>query len=281
MRIFVTGANGYLGRNFIKKAIKQNYKIFALTRKKNNKKIKNVKWLVGSIDKEWKELSRSDILIHFAAVGVNKKFASLKRCFDFNVLKSTNLILNALKANCLNWIIITSNKEQKIDKIKINKETIKKNMKTPYFNHALTKSIFSRICLTFTNNKIKCRIIKLFHVYGGDERKTRLWPSLIKSAKNNKDFKMTPGKQIYDFNHIEDIVDGLLDAINFNRKSKYFPQTWDMASGNAMSVKSFAKKIWKKYNPKSRLIFSKIKVYDRESYTVNKKVFWKIKCRKP
>ena len=91
MRIFVTGANGYLGRNFIKKAIKQNYKIFALTRKKNNKKIKNVKWLVGSIDKEWKELSRSDILIHFAAVGVNKKFASLKRCFDFNVLKSTNL----------------------------------------------------------------------------------------------------------------------------------------------------------------------------------------------
>ena len=35
MKIFLTGSNGYIGRNFIKKASKNN-KIFALTRKKNN-----------------------------------------------------------------------------------------------------------------------------------------------------------------------------------------------------------------------------------------------------
>ena len=38
MNIFLTGANGYLGRNFIKEAIKYNHKIFATTRKKNDNK---------------------------------------------------------------------------------------------------------------------------------------------------------------------------------------------------------------------------------------------------
>ena len=34
MKIFVTGSNGYIGRNFIKFAAKKNVKIFAVTRKK-------------------------------------------------------------------------------------------------------------------------------------------------------------------------------------------------------------------------------------------------------
>ena len=39
MKLFITGSNGYIARNFIKKQLKKN-KIFAVTRKKNNKKIK-------------------------------------------------------------------------------------------------------------------------------------------------------------------------------------------------------------------------------------------------
>lgn len=38
MKLFITGANGYIGRNFIKYAVKQNIKIFAVTSKKKIKK---------------------------------------------------------------------------------------------------------------------------------------------------------------------------------------------------------------------------------------------------
>ena len=57
MRIFVTGSNGYIGNAFIKEAAKKGIKVYALTRKKKNKSIKNVKWLIGSIEKNWNEFN--------------------------------------------------------------------------------------------------------------------------------------------------------------------------------------------------------------------------------
>ena len=103
MKIFLTGANGYIGRNFLKRAAIKGHKIYAVTRKKNNKKIKNVSWLVGPIDKKWKELEKANVLLHLATVGGYEKFPKFKQCYEFNVIKSTNLILNALEANCKNY----------------------------------------------------------------------------------------------------------------------------------------------------------------------------------
>ena len=40
MNLFVTGSNGYIGRNFIEKAAKKGIKIFAVTRKKIIKRLK-------------------------------------------------------------------------------------------------------------------------------------------------------------------------------------------------------------------------------------------------
>jgi len=74
MNIFLTGGTGFIGKSFLKLAIKKNHYVFATTRKIKNKKISNVKWLVGNFDKNWKnELKKSDMLVHFASTGVLKK----------------------------------------------------------------------------------------------------------------------------------------------------------------------------------------------------------------
>ena len=124
----------------------------------------------------------------------------------------------------------------------------------PHFNYALTKYLFTQIAKNLSKSfNVKCRIVKLFHVYGEDEKKTRLWPLLNYHSKNNKDLNMTSGHQTYDFNHIDDVIDGLIDCINFKVKNKNFPQEWDLASGKSMSVREFAKKIWKKNKAKSKI----------------------------
>ena len=81
MKIFVTGGTGYLGGNFIELALRRNHNIFATTRKYQKNK-KNLKWLKGPFYKNWKELEKADVLIHFAAEGVYDKTCSLKKCID-------------------------------------------------------------------------------------------------------------------------------------------------------------------------------------------------------
>jgi len=283
MKLFVTGANGYIGRNFIKKASLKGLKIFALTRKKKNKKIKNVKWLVGSLESNWKELKQTDVLIHLAAVGGYSRFSSFEECYNFNVLKSRHLLDNSINNGCNKMLIISSKKEKKIKSLKINKKLIKSYEKKPDYIYALTKAMFSKICLNYSkeNKNLKLRIIRLYHVYGRDEKKTRLWPALIHAAKNNKDFKMTPGNQKTDFNYIDDVINSLIEATNFSKKNKKFPQVWDMCSGKTMSVKKFAQIIWNKINPKSKITFSKTKNYDNKNYNTSKKNFWKINYTRP
>ena len=58
--------------------------------KKKNKKIKNVQWLVGSIEKKWKELEKTDVLVHLATYGGYERFPKFKDCYNFNFLKSKN-----------------------------------------------------------------------------------------------------------------------------------------------------------------------------------------------
>ena len=284
MKLFITGANGYIGRNFINKASKKNFKIFALTRKKRNKRIKNVKWLIGSINQNWKELNHQTILIHFAAEGAKRDYGeNYKRFYKFNVVLSKKLIENAVRSNCKNWIIISTNKEKRIENLRITKSLLQKKKNDHDFNYALTKFYFTKECLKIAKkNNIRCRILRLFHIYGGDENKTRLWPSLIRAAKKNADFKMSSGNQITDFNHIDDVVDGIIDATNFSKKNKKkYPQVWDMASGKTLTVKKFAKSIWSKFKPKSRILFDKLAVYDQTNYKVKKSIHWKIKLTKP
>ena len=94
MKIFLTGGTGYIGTNFIKYALKKNHKIYATSRRKKNKKRKNLFWLHGRIDKNWPQLKHCDVLVHLASEGVYNKYASFKKCYTFNVRASTKLLEN-------------------------------------------------------------------------------------------------------------------------------------------------------------------------------------------
>ncbi len=282
MNIFVTGSNGYIGSEFIKKAAKKGFKIFAVTRKKKNRKIRNVKWLIGPIEKNWGDLKKSNILLHLAAAGGYERFPKFKDCYEFNYNKSIKLVKNAYSAGCTKWIIVTTKKEKQFKKFRLNNKLIKNYEKKPDLTYAFSKALFSNFCINFSRKySIKCKIIRFFHVYGGNEKKTRLWPDLIAKAKANKNFVMSSGNQKTDFNYIHDVIDGLIKLLDFKKYENYYPKVWDLGSGRSLTVRKFAQIIWKKLKPKSRLIFSKEKIFDKKNYRVNNKNLLKINYTHP
>ena len=183
MKLFITGGNGYLGSEFIKNNIHKIDLIYVVSRKKKtyfqNKKIKI---LFGSIFDDWKkEMENSDVLIHFAAAGVKDKNISYKEAYQFNVLDSMRLFKNAYKYNLKKWIILGSSSEYG----SLNKKKISTKTKAePKCNYSKTKYIFTKKIIKFAINKnCNCKILRIFPVYGSNEPKHRLFPSLIRSIK--------------------------------------------------------------------------------------------------
>ena len=276
MKIFLTGGSGFVGRKFIKEALKVGHVIYAITRK-NKKKNKNLIWLKGDLDKDWSRyLKKSKVLVHMAAAGVNKHI-DLEEAINVNILKPHKLLMNAINSKCFNWIIIGSASEYG-EQAKLKKPLSNKTKEFPETNYEVTKNLFTKLSISLSKKyKTKCRIMRLFNVYGEGENKKRLWPSMKIAAKLNKDFKMSDGKEIRDFISVNEVAKVILNAMNFKIKNKSFPQIWHVASGKPISVKSFALKNWKKYNAKGRILFGKIKIKSKKDYISDKKSIWNIK----
>ncbi len=238
--LFLTGATGFIGKNFLKKAEKKGFKIFALSRKKKINSTKRIEWVKGELDSNLdKYLKQSHTLIHLAAAGVNKKKISSKVAFEVNVKKPYKLLLNCLKNGCNKWLIVGSASEYgKSAKKEIELKATTKSL--PESNYEKSKNKFSKIALSLSKKKkIKCRLMRIFNVYGEGENKKKLLSSLNYAFKNKIPFTINSSKQKKDFIEVSKVTNILIDAINFKKKSKKFPQIWHVASGKPMTVKEF------------------------------------------
>ena len=242
MKIFLTGASGFVGKNFCKLATKKGHFIFAPSRKKVMKKNKNIKWLYGDFSKDWKEeLSQSDILIHLAATGVNN--SDLDKIFDVNIFKSVQLLKNANKHNCKHWLIVSSSSEYGYRKKKyfnFSKET----NRLPDSEYGLSKAIFTDLCLLLAKkNNCKVRIMRFFSIYGKGENKKRLYPSLLNSIRKNTSFFVKNPFETRDFTNIDYASRILLDASNFKKKIFKRFQVWHVSENKPQKIMNFVKKL--------------------------------------
>ncbi len=69
LKIFLTGGSGFIGRRFIKSALSNGHFIYAVSRNRKFVNKKNLIWLIGEIDSDWKKyMKKSDVLVHLAAI---------------------------------------------------------------------------------------------------------------------------------------------------------------------------------------------------------------------
>ena len=257
MKIFLTGASGFIGKNFSKYAIRNGCFIYAPTRKRKKNKTKNFKWLKGDFDFNWKkELSDSDILVHLAASGLKEN--DCKDIYETNIFKSIKLLKNAIKYNCKKWLIISTSSEYGLAKKNKCTKFSKKTNRIPEDDYGLSKASFTDLCINLAKKfNCKARIMRIFPVYGPGENKKRLYPSLLSAAKKGDDFFLKNPFETRDFTHIKFVSKALYDAINFKKKSFKSHQVWHLSENKPELIKSFAKRYWKNYNSKGKLILNK------------------------
>ena len=257
MRLFLTGASGFLGKNFYKVALKRGHYIYATSRKRNKNRIKNLKWLYGDFNQNWKkEMSNSDILVHLAAEGLVEK--KKQDIYETNIFKSLSLLKNAIKYNCKNWLIISTSSEYGM---KLNSKKLifsKKTNRIPDDDYGLSKAIFSDECIKLAKKfKCKVRIMRVFPIYGKGENKNRLYPSLLSAIKHGKDFFLKNPLEKRDFSNVKFVSEILYDATNFNKKKFKFFQIWHVSQNQPELIKNFAERHWRANKAEGKLIINK------------------------
>lgn len=257
IKIILTGADGYIGRNLLKYLLKKKYHIYVLSKKiKKNKK--NVFYIKGDLNTNFfPKIGKIDIIIHCASKGVYKT-ENKKKIIKTNYFDSLNFFRRAYSKKIFNWIILGTSGEYGYKK---NGPMSVNSPLKPVNAYGKSKVMFFKKIANKKNFKLAKKIyLRLFHVYGLDEPKKRLYPSLLKAINKNIAFKMSTGSEIRDFIYIKRVVKKIEESFKYFRLNNYpFLKIKHIASGKPTTVINFVKRVCVKKKTKIKILTGNIK----------------------
>lgn len=238
MQILITGGAGFIGSNLADRLLKENNKIIVIDNFNNyyNPKIKenniahnlsnpNYKLYRGDIldvnliDKIFNE-NKIDTVVHIAAcAGVRPSIENPLEYIETNI-EGTTIILEAMKKYNVNKIVFASSSSiygnSKAEKFSENLK-----VSEPISPYAMSKSACEQILYTYSklfNMQAIC--LRFFTVYGPRQRPDLAIRKFIDLIEQNKPIPVYgDGTTMRDYTYIDDIIDGIISAIQYNKTS--------------------------------------------------------------
>jgi nucleoside-diphosphate-sugar epimerase len=238
MKIIVTGSTGYVGRHLIPVLLGNGHEILELTRNMDRSlELFGEQTSKFNIKEEQSELKKKIeqfdpyILIHLAAfLSANDDYNTLNKLLDANIFYLCK-VLDAVKDSKL--------------KMFINTGTFAEYSKgdgelKPAYLYAATK-MASRAFLDYYANIYKFKNINVvpYTIYGGTDTHKKIIDIIIDSIDSNLPIDLTPGEQILDFIHVDDVVDFYLHLVN---NVAILPQkeNFELGTGKGYTLKELA-----------------------------------------
>lgn len=241
--IVITGGLGFVGQNFVKHLDKKliNHKILVYDKSRKNYKKINLKSkrnkiiiIIGNtlnIENKLSEFKNISVLFHFGEFSrIVQSFKYTSECFISNTL-GTFKVLNFCKKNNIKFVYSASSS-------KFGNNGADENL-SPY---SWTKSKNIELIKNFHSwFGLKYEIVYFFNVYGPGQSKYGKLAAVIgifegQYLKNKPLTVVSPGTQLRDFTHIDDIVNGTYLAWRKNLNKEYL-----LGTGRSYTIKYIAK----------------------------------------
>ncbi len=220
MKVFVTGATGYVGHPLALKLAEENYQVHALVRNLNSTSIPNHKNVIsfeGDIsdyDSILKAMEDCDYVIHTAAY-TNLKCKSIANFYNCNVIGTENVLKAALTLN-IKKVIYTSTLSVFGPSYKDVPITEEQPRLSSYVNdYELTKTMSEEIVLNYTKKGLSCVILNLTRVYGPGLNTFSNGVNRLVTMITKKDVLIVPSKLdvVSNYVYIDDVINAHLLAI--------------------------------------------------------------------
>lgn len=217
-KALITGGTGFIGSNLCRRLLKDGWKIFLITKKEfgydNIIDIKE-KLEIYEYEDDFSELMEyvkrieADVVFHLASTIITEhKAQDIHKILQGNITFGTE-ILEAMKYSNTKLLVNTGTYWQHYNNEEYN----------PVDLYAATKEAFQNIIKYYVEvENIRCITLKLFDTYGEDDKRPKLINLLNKFADEGTELNMSPGEQILDLVHVEDIVEAYIVAYeNLNK----------------------------------------------------------------
>jgi UDP-glucose 4-epimerase len=237
-RVIVTGANGFIGRNFIRLLVQKGIDVYAIDMSHNNTtlgSLNNVYLLEKSLDKlnELKdELANIefDTFYHFAWAGTTGPVRADYVLQSQNAIYTCDAALLSKKLGCKKFVTTGTITEKIAENILVN------HYQSENLIYGLSK-LYTHNLLDIVCNKYDINYVwaKLSNIYGGDNTNGNLISYTMKEFKEGHKPKYGPCLQPYNFTYIDDVIEALyVIGSKENKKHEYL-----ISNGECKTLKDY------------------------------------------
>jgi nucleoside-diphosphate-sugar epimerase len=149
------------------------------------------------------QASHPDLVYHLAALVLTSHGAEdVRRLVDSNVRFGAEL-LQAMTEAGAERLVVAGTHWQHFEDAAFD----------PVNLYAATKQAFEDLLVFWSNTTpLRAIVLKLFEVYGPDDPRPKLVPLLLRIAREGGQAELTPGEQVVDFVHVDDVVEAFVVA---------------------------------------------------------------------
>lgn len=232
-QIFITGANGYLARNLIRKSKSTTFAVHSKTKLKYDAENITTTYTGALNNLDLSDIcTSSDIMIHFAWEGV-REVTSLHH-INSHYIEQLKFIAKCLDTGFRKILIAGSCFEFGSSTFGLVTENTVTNPNTAY---GLAKDNLRKQVMALSNNQT-VYWARFFYLYGNDVNPGTFFHQIDSSIKEGKDyFNMSGGEQIIDYLHVDVATDKILKLIN----DDYQRGIYHISSGEPKSLLNHAK----------------------------------------
>lgn len=247
--ILLTGATGFLGSHLLKVLLEKNYKVKILTRKQSKlSRLKELKGFSNFVTDEHSsnfsklfEEFQPDAIIHLAT--------EYGRDFSYSKVLETNVLMPVK-------LIEAADKE----KLKLFINTDSFFSRYPDYKYLEDYIASKRIFLDYLKRHdwLKVSNLQLEHIYGEADSDSKFVTAIMKKLlANENEISFTAGTQKRDFTYVADVAEAYLKILENEKDLEQFT-TFEIGTGNSLSVKEFVEKMHRISGSKSHLLFGKL-----------------------